>query len=561
MKDVNRLVTVFALASISGFFVGCSDRPQGQDDAELVTAITGQSAEADEQEIVVDEAKIIDLIHTVDGLYKNAQTNAANQVFFDALENKELLPAAERISNLMIRFLLFSEQVEVAQSKFLALLRTAPDQVMTSNDLIYGYLLETGKQEAALDWARVLLAQDLPSEMRITAAGWVLEGVLTSNPEGISEEVASLLKEFDAETICPVLQRSVLAALGGGKLDIAEKIVAQMKAVVSDKTPNLDNAVSLLEIRIAAVKGDFESIEKALPAIAGKAGDVPVFQSLSFVYRNARDQKRPDAVERIAGTIVSDPLYKNLKSTRNSAAREWCNVLFLQEDETVKAAYPERLGKLLDLGFSPSVVLGIYSRHFYQTIDSKPLLQACSEVSKRLEPLLKEEADRSLLSTFRLDTAFMLDDYQEALRLLEAGISDHDEAWHKLSIVKVKAHIALQDKKYDEAAALFREFVSLLPDEEQFDPQTGIGYTRDILAAKNEVRIGDFLKEAGRAEDAKAAYEKANELFSKCLADEKIVSDARRKAFLEKSVKELLEKFAPAAAATAKEPVAPVEVQ
>ena len=182
MKDVNRLVTVFALASISGIFAGCSDRPQGQDDAELVTAITGQSAEADEQEVVVDEAKIIDLIHTVDGLYKNAQTNAANQVFFDALENKELLPAAERISNLMIRFLLFSEQVEVAQSKFLALLRTAPDQVMTSNDLIYGYLLETGKQEAALDWARVLLAQDLPSEMRITAARWVLEAVLTNNP-------------------------------------------------------------------------------------------------------------------------------------------------------------------------------------------------------------------------------------------------------------------------------------------------------------------------------------------------------------------------------------------
>ncbi|MGN0845162.1 MAG: hypothetical protein ACI4QT_08095 [Kiritimatiellia bacterium] len=558
MKDVNRWVTVLALASLSGIFTGCSDSRKGQEDAELVTAITGQPAEVEEPEVVVDEAKIVDLIHTVDGLYKSARTNEANQVFFDALENKELLPAAEQISRLMIRFLLFSEQVEVAQEKFLALLRTAPDQVMASNDLIYGYLLETGKQEEALDWARVLLAQDLPMEMRTTAAGWVLDGVLSSNPEGVSELVDQLLKEFDAETICPILQRSVLAALSGKKTEIAEKMVAQMKAAASDKSPAIGNAVALLEIRIAAAKGDFGAIEKALPGIVGKVQDPSIFQALSFVYRNAREQKSLDALERISGMVVSDPLYKDLKNTRNSAAREWCNVLFLRDDETLKAAYPERLDKLLALGFSPKVVLGIYSRHFYQTIESKPLLQACADVSKRLEPLLKEEADLSLLRTFRLDTAFMLDDYEEALRLLEAGIPDHDEAWHKLSIVKVKAHIALREKKYDEAAALFREFISLLPEEEQFDPQTGVGYTRDILAAKNEVRIGDFMTEAGRAEEAKAAYDKANELYAKCLADEKLVSDARRKGFLEESVKALEKKLAPPASEPAeKEPVEP----
>ena len=121
------------------------------------------------------------------------------------------------------------------------------------------------------------------------------------------------------------------------------------------------------------------------------------------------------------------------------------------------------------------------------------------------------------LKSFELDADFVLGDYDAALAVIDGGIADHDAAWHQMTRTKILAHKALADKEWATAVARFREFLDLLPDEDQHDPTTGIVFSRDSLVGLNEKRIGDIWTEAGDPAKAAAAYAAAREAYEKAI--------------------------------------------
>ena len=136
-------------------------------------APAAEPEESGEPVAVMDDQPVYDFFAKIDRLFSAGDTNAATQAFFEADEDPALKPFEEIVRGTRLRFLLFTDQVELAKSTYLGELRTVPDKVSASRDIIYGWLLETGRADEALDWARTLLAQDLPPEMRFAATDWV----------------------------------------------------------------------------------------------------------------------------------------------------------------------------------------------------------------------------------------------------------------------------------------------------------------------------------------------------------------------------------------------------
>jgi hypothetical protein len=126
-----------------------------------------------------------------------------------------------------------------------------------------------------------------------------------------------------------------------------------------------------------------------------------------------------------------------------------------------------------------------------------------------------------------LDGAFVLEDYDRTLRLLEEGIPDREPEWHEMAITKVKAHKALQEGRPLDAVRHFREFMKFVEqrEEPERDPSTGILHTREMSLGRNAKRIGDILREAGQDEEARRAYEEAEQYYAAAL--EEVEPDSR----------------------------------
>ena len=386
---------VAPLALVGLLAAGCGQSKSTDAEIPVVEGMETEIVEAETPEVLFDDSKIFDLIRKVDGLHQAAQTNEANQVFFDALENPEFAPAADRVSNLMLRFMLFTEQTELAKAKFLALLRTAPEQALPSRDLIYGYLLETGSKEAATDWARALLAQDLPLEMRLTAADWVVNGLLTAGDRtGAVAAAKDLLSEFPIEDLASLYQRLAQNAISAGALDTAEAVYGMMKEKVTPETPKLQSAVCIVEIRLHTAKGEFAAIAEAAPSYLGKVPELAFSQAMAAAYRAAREAGNAAALDQLTSAVLLNSAFKNTRLIP-SAAREWCAVPFLDK-EMGPAAYPARLSKLVDLQVQPRTIFSIFSSHFYELIDDAALLKEMMAVADRIKPLLTQEADLAL---------------------------------------------------------------------------------------------------------------------------------------------------------------------
>ena len=477
-------------------------------------AAAAEPEESGEPVAVMDDQPVYDFFAKIDRLFSAGDTNAATQAFFEADEDPALKPFEEIVRGTRLRFLLFTDQVELAKSTYLGELRTVPDKVAASRDIIYGWLLETGRADEALDWARTLLAQDLPPEMRFAATDWVASRLLAAgDEEGSLAVVTNALASFPPADIGPFCSRIAVGAIASGKPAFAEGVARAMR----EASPALAPAADAIGLRLLAAKGDFAGVAAALPGLVEGGSDLDLLQALRYAFGEARRAGAFAALDQMASAVVLDERFAKLPRTLQLAAREWAGVVFEGPDAD-PAQFPPRLSRLLtQTALPPSALSSIYTRHFYDVSGDKAVLRETLALGKAIAARLPDPADRALLSTYDLDAAFLLEDWDAALAVLDAGIPDRDPAWHEMARTKLLAHKALAAKDWAEAVRLFDAFVAMLPDEDQPDPATGVVHSRLAIVADNKARVAGIWRDAGEKDKALAAYGEADKLYAEAL--------------------------------------------
>ncbi|MBQ6103509.1 MAG: hypothetical protein IJL06_07535, partial [Kiritimatiellae bacterium] len=150
--------------------------------------------------------------------------------FKAALDDPVHAPNAPRLFSIYLGFLLQTGRVEDAKAAYLGALRTDPDRAEPCSGYVYGYLVETGDREGALDWARTLLTQDVPETFRVSATEWLATGLLSAGDRaGAFAAATNGLAQFPAEAFAPVVDRFVRAALAAKDLTTAEDLLAAVE--------------------------------------------------------------------------------------------------------------------------------------------------------------------------------------------------------------------------------------------------------------------------------------------------------------------------------------------
>jgi hypothetical protein len=126
-----------------------------------------------------------------------------------------------------------------------------------------------------------------------------------------------------------------------------------------------------------------------------------------------------------------------------------------------------------------------------------------------------------------------------AVEMLEKGIPGKDKEWHDTTIPKVKAHRALAKNKPLEAIENFRQFMTEWKNAkqtEEFDPSTGMAYSREWILGRNAVRISKIYASIPDAENQKKALVEADDYFKEALT--KVDKNSEELKALTKEIKD-----------------------
>lgn len=469
-------------------------------------------------EEILEEAEpnpLYDLFYEVDDLLSAEKKDEATAKILGAMDDVKYAKYKADLATVIVRFLLFTEQVPKAKEFFLETIRTTPELARPGFEIIYSYYLNSGDAENAIAWTKELLEQPLEDDMRQMATGWLLTGLLVGDKEDELFAELARLDKMDPAVACGVAEELCRTTYHRDRFDLLLREIDAFSKAPYGSEPSLHQTILSYGLLAKAGKGDWESVKAGFPEILSTLESRPLRDTLNFLFARARQQKAVEAQNDLADAVLHSDACKDNTAVRNIAAREWIAAGVAID----KTCLPARAAALRALGIPAQTELSTISRHFYDVLEDKDVLKALIAEMDALAPLLDEDARRNTLDSLMLDAAFVTEDFERVLAIIDAGIADHDEAWHTMTRTKVLAHIALQKGNVDEAVKQFRAFMDLIAKTTDVtpDPTSDVVYTPEAILGINAKRIGDIYKDAGRNEEAAKAYEEAKGYYQKAL--------------------------------------------
>ena len=479
----------------------------------------------DEPLVEAEPNPLFDLFYKVDDLLTAGDKDAATAMIVGALDDAQYAKQRTDLATVVQRFLLFTEQDAKAREIFLQTVRTEPETARPGFELIHGYYLSKGQAEEALAWARELLEQPLPDDMRRTAVLWVLNGLLENGDEDAFFAELPRLESFEPADACNVAAELCRSAYYKDRFDLLSKEIELFRAAPYGKDAAFAKTAAMYDLLAKAARSDWDGVEADFPNVLTLLDDRDLRFVLSRVFANARQQGNAAVAERIAMATLRSDAVRDFASVRQTAAREWVNLGVAADP----ACLPDRAAELRALGLPADDVFSNISRHLYDALNDLPTMSRIIEELDILRPLLSDDARRNSLDTLMLDAAFVTENYDRAYAIIEAGVPDRDEDWHTMTKTKILAHMALKKGDTDEAVKNFRAFMDFIAktDETNTDPTTDIVYTPDSILGFNAKRIGDIYTKAGRTDEAAAAYAEARGYYTKALEAAKSAEEGK----------------------------------
>lgn len=388
---------------------------------------------------------------------------------------------------------------------------------------------------AEMAWAKQLLALDkvLPAECTAQALEWLLTAaVQAENDAGIKESVGSVLKVLPEMQSTALLRKVLGDAVENSKFDVATKII---RLLGDEKiSAGCTHMVLGMKLRIVLGSGAWSQLTVAFVNCVGGLPDDELLQTMKQTFATLQKKSKADLVEPLALMVIQRASGK--EKSVSQAARVWVD----RGMAANKKILPERLETLLRAKVNPEQIGMLFSQYFYETIEDAAVVRKLCEIGEKVLPDCKDKTINEVVKVRLLDGAFIVENYDLAVDMLEKGIPGKDQQWHDMSIPKVKAHRALAKNQPREAITFFRQFMEAClksNQTEEFDPTTGVAYSREWILARNEKRIAGIYESIKDVDAAKKSNDEAKRLFK--LALEKASKDPDALKILKEETKDM----------------------
>lgn len=436
----------------------------------------------------------------------------------------------------LLQALLRDGCVEEAQAEFAATVGRDEPLTRASFGTVLAHLEHDGDDPGVVAWALRLLDLDLPSDLAARAVSSAIGAALRSGEwEGAEAAMRAGLERFRSAELRRALENLTSAELRSGRLENARRMMDGIASAAGDD-PELLGAVRGWRVELAFREDELPSAESAFRAAAPELPDRVLRELLYRATLLSAERGAWDTAERLCEFALSE--IADRPQAVRMAASQW---LSLARQQGLAEEIPRRLQALFEFGVGTETVFGLYRRDFYSLMNErdKALIPEMLAVSRRLSDGIAGSRDRAALQTMDLDAAFLLEDYERSIAILEEGIPGYDGAWHAMALNKLRAHLAVREGRTDEAVKRFRDFMDHVRtwEEPEVDPSTGMLFTKEMSLGHNARRIADLLAEAGREAEAAEAYAEARAYLEKALME--VSERPGERAFVEKEMSAL----------------------
>lgn len=422
-----------------------------------------------------------------------------------------------RLSSMLIDILLTNGENTKAEEKYMQAVAQNTDCVRSSFGRIANYYSATANTEALIIWYDKLLDSNLPAELKQQTLLNLIGEYYSSDQLDIA---LSVIKErigsFDATAGNQILHTFLELAINQKKITDAEQILAAITSIRPDDA-SIKEMAAIAKINIMALKGDWNAVQDSFVSTAPSLDDNSINRLLSRLLTLADTQKELKASEKLIEHVLKN--MSGVHASKSTAARKW--LANVKGDNTAIVTRLSALTEDTDLTINDQISLVAGSFYGFLQGDQKDCLLKMYNLLETLSTKTMEEGQRQQLILFQLDATFMLEDYEKTLVLLEKGIPERDEAWHKSAIAKLKAHIAMNNNQPEDAVKYFTEFMGYIENQKdpEVDPSTGIRHTKEMILGRNMKRIGDIYANIPNQLKAKEAYEKALKYYETATKD------------------------------------------
>ncbi|HRT29194.1 MAG TPA: hypothetical protein P5527_05330 [Kiritimatiellia bacterium] len=453
--------------------------------------------------------RTFDTIQRLRGENNNSEALAVAE---RALANPKYATHKTRFFTEKISILVAQEDDVAARTAILEAWKKMPEAARAVFGSVYNIYRQADRHADIRNWCRDLQAREigLPADLLPQVLNWQLTASLAmADAELAQKDLDSIINGLPAEKAAPIVQQGVGGLIDSDQHALAARLLEhlQAKKLVAEAYRHLLSALSLRTV-LAAKKWD--EAPAAFDACVAQLPDSMLYSLARTFFTTLQKEERNDLVEQASKKMVYNALDKT--NSVNYAARVWV--------ETGVAAnprlLPERLDALLVARISPVQVGNLFDRYFYEMADKPEIIRALCAVGERILATCSDENTINSVKIKVLDGAFIIENYDLAVQMLEKGIPGKDKTWHDMSLPKVKAHRAMAKKQPREAVGFFREFMNAWiasDQEEEFDPTSGIAYSREWILGRNAKRIGDILDTIPDKAEADKARAEAKEYF------------------------------------------------
>ncbi len=506
MTSAGRLTCLFALLALApATWTGCKPSPEKQ--------------AAREQKLLME---LDALLAQTQDLQGQGRLPDAQKQIDKALADKRFAPHRNRLLEQKLSLLLALPDEAAAASLILPLWKQDEAFARILSERLFGHFQSLNNPAAGAAWSARLLdtVTTLGTESREQILGWLLTAsVAAADPTVARTAVDRVLSLLPADRAAALLQGAFDRLLDTGQQAVAAPLAAHV-ASRSTAEP-FANLVASVNLRCVLATGNWPTFPEAFATCVARLPDAQLAGHMRPAFLALKKANQPALLEQACHTVLFTAAAKT--NAANFAARLWIESGFAVD----KRSLPSRLNTLLDQGLSPVPVGGLFDRYFYETINDLELVRTLCAVGERILAHCSDTNTINNLKVKLLDGSFIVEDYDLTIQMLEAKIPGKDDAWHAMALPKVKAHRAMARKEPREAVKHFRAYMDYWiqsDQQEEYDPTSGIAYSREWILGRNANRIADLLETVPDKAAADQARAEAKAYFK--VAIEKAAPDA-----------------------------------